>query len=143
MFSVPRLILILALLFPTHALAQIPASEYVARRDSLAALIGEGVVLGFGAPEPMTDDGAFRQFPAFSYLTGLDDPNAVFLMVVRAQRPALAMLYLPAGDPRRALYDGFPPDSAATVARLGLGIRSRELLPPTLDTLHAGGPPHY
>jgi Xaa-Pro aminopeptidase len=143
MSRICRLIIQLLLFLPTNVLAQIPGAEYAARREALAARIGEGVVLGFGAPNTMTDDGAFRQFPAFSYLTGLSEPNAVFVMVVRGKRPALALLYVPEGDPRRALYDGFPPDSAATLARLGLGVRSMAALRPTVDSLVASGLPLY
>lgn len=152
MSRVCRLFILLLLGVPSWAAAAagstappdtITAAEYGARREAFARRIGEGIVLGFGAPEPVTDDGSFRQFPAFSYLTGLSHPNAAFLLVVRGGRPDRALLYVPKGDPRRALYDGFPPDSAATLARLGLGVRDLELLRPTLDTLIRGGLPLY
>jgi len=119
--------------------AQIPASEYAARRAALAERIGSGVVLAFGATQPMDDAANYRQLPAFNYLTGFQEPDAAFLMVVRDGRPAQAMLYVPARDPRMQLYDGFPPDSAETVARLGLGVRTLDALRPTLDTLVAAG----
>lgn len=144
MSTIYRFVLVLLLLLPAQSVAQqITKSEYIARRAALAARMDDGFVLGFGAPEPMTDDGSFRQFPAFTYLTGLSEPNAVFLMVVRDRRPVYAQLYVPHGDPRRALYDGFPPDSAATLARLGLGVRSMTALRPALDSLLAQGLPLY
>jgi Xaa-Pro aminopeptidase len=123
--------------------ADITAGEYAARRAALAARIGDGVVVGLGAPEPVTDDGTFRQFPAFRYLTGLSHPDAAFMMVVRGGRADRALLYVPKGDPRRALYDGFPPDSAATLRGLGLGVRDLALLRPALDSLAAAGVPFY
>jgi len=123
--------------------AQIPASEYAARRAALAERIGTGVVLAFGATQPMDDAANYRQLPAFNYLTGFEEPDAAFLMVVRDGRPAQAMLYVPARDPRMQLYDGFPPDSAETLARLGLGVRTLDALRPTLDTLVAAGLPVY
>jgi Xaa-Pro aminopeptidase len=129
--------------FPALSAAQIPVPEYAARRAALAERIGEGVVVGFGAAEPVTDDAEFRQLPAFSYLTGFEEPNAAFLMVVRGGRPRLSMLYVPKRDPRRALYDGFTPDSAATLAHLGVAVRALELLRPTLDSLLAGGAKLY
>jgi len=123
--------------------AQIPASEYAARRAALAERIGTGVVLAFGATQPMNDAASYRQLPAFNYLTGFQEPDAAFLMVARDGRPSYAMLYVPARDPRMQLYDGFPPDSAETLARLGLGVRTLDALRPTLDTLVAAGLPVY
>src|SRR5688572_15325927 len=51
-------------------LPDISASEYAARRDSLAARIDSGVVVAFGGRTPVTDFGPFYQLPAFRYLTG-------------------------------------------------------------------------
>ncbi|HEX6939427.1 MAG TPA: aminopeptidase P N-terminal domain-containing protein [Longimicrobiales bacterium] len=134
-------LLLLAIAAPSAA--QVPASEYAARRAALAARIGAGVVVAFGATQPMDDAASFRQLPAFHYLTGFQEPDAAFLMVVRDARPTRTMLYVPARDPRRRLYEGFPPDSAETLARLGLGVRTLDALRPTLDTLVAAGLPVY
>src|SRR5438876_10921815 len=87
----------------TNALGQIPAAEYAARRDSLAARIGEGVVVGFGGRTPVTDFGPFYQLPAFHYLTNFDEPDAAVVIVVRGGRPSTAIFVTPS-DPRRALY---------------------------------------
>lgn len=91
----------------------------------------------------MDDAASFRQLPAFHYLTGFQEPDAAFLMVVRDARPTLAMLYVPPRDPRMQLYDGPPPDSVETFAGLGLGVRTLDVLRPTLDTLIAAGLPVY
>lgn len=153
MSRICRLFIVLLLGLPAWSAAQsggagsvpsaITGAEYAARRAALAARLGDGIVVGLGAPEPVTDDGSFRQLPAFQYLTGLGHPNAAFLLEVRGRRPVRALLYVPQGDPRRALYDGFPPDSAATLRSLGLGVRDLATLRPTLDSLIAAGLPFY
>ncbi|HZI40667.1 MAG TPA: aminopeptidase P N-terminal domain-containing protein, partial [Gemmatimonadaceae bacterium] len=102
--------------------AQISTAEYVARRDSLAARIGDGVVLAFGGRTPVTDFGTFYQLPAFHYLTGYDEPDAAFLLVARSGRPSATIFVTPV-DPRRAFYYGFRPDSSAIARSLQLVSR--------------------
>ena len=133
----------LALVLPLAARAQIPQSEYAARRDSLAARIGNGVLIAFGAREPVDDMGLFRQLPGFHYLTGFHEVDAAFLMTVRNGRVAEAMLYAPARDARMQLYNGFLPESAAVVRTHGLGLRSMDLLRPTFDARVAEGLPVF
>ena len=113
----------LLLLLPTALAAQsIPPAEYAARRDSLAARIDSGVVVAFGGRSPVTPE-RFVQLPAFRYLTGFLEPDAALVMVVRGGEPH-ATLYTSARDPRRALYDGFPPDSTELGRRTGIPARS-------------------
>jgi Xaa-Pro aminopeptidase len=132
------------LLWPLASLsAQIPTREYATRRDSLAAHIGSGVLIAFGAREPVDDMGLFRQLPAFQYLTGFQEVDAAFLMTVRGGRLVEAMLYAPARDPRMQLYNGFLPESAAVLRTHGLGLRSMEQLRPTLQARIAEGLPVY
>jgi Xaa-Pro aminopeptidase len=129
-----RLITLLCLVaLPAAATAQIPASEYAARRDSLAAHIGNGVFLAFGQREPVDEMGLFRQLPEFAYLTGFNEPDAAFLMTVRDGHITDAMLYAPAREPRMQLYTGFLPDSGDVVKTLGLGLRVMDHLLPTLQ----------
>jgi Xaa-Pro aminopeptidase len=130
------------LTIPALLVAQgIDSAEYAARRDSLAARIDSGVVVAFGAPAP---SGVARpdQLPAFRYLTGFMEPDAALVLVVRSKRPA-GTLYTGARDPRRALYDGFPPDSVVVGRETGLAARSIAALAPTLDTLAETGLPFY
>jgi Xaa-Pro aminopeptidase len=119
----------------------ISRAEYAARRDSLAARIDSGVVIGFGAPDP---SGPYRgaQLPAFRYLTGFLEPNAAFLLVKKGGL-VRATLYTASRDPRRALYDGFPPDSAAVSRETGLDVRSLPALRPAVDSLVRLGLPVY
>ena len=128
-----------ALLAATPAAAQIPKAEYAARRDSVAARIGNGVFLAFGQREPVDDMAVFRQLPEFAYLTGFNEPDAAFLMTARNGRVADAMLFAPARDPRMQLYVGFLPDSADVVKSLGLGLRTMEHLLPALQQRISAG----
>lgn len=118
--------------------AQITTAEYQARRDSLAARIGDGVVIGFGAPTPVTDFGPFFQHPAFRYLTGYLYADAAFVMVVRDGRGS-STLFVNRTAPRRALYYGVEPDSAALVRDLGLASRRADELTAVADSLAAAG----
>ena len=101
---------------------EISTAEYAQRRDSLAARIDSGVVVAFGARNPVLPIRA-GQLPAFRYLTGFLEPDAALVIVARGGR-ASATLFTQARDPRRALYDGFPPDSAEVARRTGLDPRT-------------------
>ena len=132
----------LGLLLPAALAAQeIAPAEYAARRDSLAARLDSGVVVAFGAPTP-TGIVQPGQLPAFRYLTGFLEPNAALVLVLRDGR-ASGTLYTLARGPRRALYDGFAPDSAAIARATGLGARSLATLGPALDSLARTGLPFY
>jgi Xaa-Pro aminopeptidase len=119
----------------------ISRSEYVARRDSLAARLDSGVVVAFGATPP-TGISPPTQLPAFRYLTGFLEPDAALVLVVRGGR-ATGTLYTQARDPRRALYDGFPPDSSTVATETGLAVRAMPALAPSLDSLAASGLPFF
>jgi len=136
-----RLALAAALLAAATALtvgAQIPNAEFAARRDSLAAHIGEGVVIAFGGRTPITDFGPFYQLNAFHYLTNFDEPDAAFVMVVHKGHGAGTLFLTPVGA-RRAFYYGRRPDSAAVVNTLGLSARSFVALEHFTDSLAASG----
>jgi Xaa-Pro aminopeptidase len=120
--------------------AQVPTAEYAARRDSVAAHMVNGVLLSFGAGEPMSDEADFHQLPAFEYLTGYNRQNAVFVMAARDGKITYAMLFEPPVDPRRALYDGFAPDSADLQHRIGLGLRGLDQLRDVMERLTARAP---
>ncbi len=125
------------------AQAQISPAEYAARRDAFAARIGNGVVIAFGAREPVDDMGLFRQLPAFNYLTGFNEVDAAMLLTVRNGKIAEAMLYAPARDPRMQLYNGFLPESAAVVKTHGMGLREMQHLRPTFEARVAEGLPVF
>lgn len=120
---------------------QISSTEYAARRDSLTAHIDSGVVIAFGAPEPVRI-GKWTQLPALNYLTGFEEPNAAFLLVKRGGQ-ATGTLFTASRDPRRALYDGFPPDSTTVARQTGLAVRSLPAFRPLVDSLVGLGLPVY
>jgi Xaa-Pro aminopeptidase len=137
-----RLLVVLAALAASPLAAQtIAPAEYAARRDSLAARLDSGVVVAFGARTPVGWDRP-GQLPAFRYLTGFLEPDAALVMVVRGRRPA-PILFTQARDPRRQLYDGFPPDSLEIERQTGIPARSILALAPLLDSLTGTGLPFY
>jgi Xaa-Pro aminopeptidase len=134
-------LLLLTLAGPAALAQSIPTSEYAARRDSLAARLDSGVVVALGGRSPVTPE-RFVQLPAFRYLTGFLEPDAALVLVVRGGKPS-ATLYTAARDPRRALYDGFPPDSAEVARRTGIPARSFDALTAQLDSLAGARLPFY
>jgi Xaa-Pro aminopeptidase len=117
--------------------AQITAAEYAARRDSLAARVGDGVVVGFGGRTPVTDFGPFYQLPGFRYLTGYLYADATLVMVVQGGK-GKSTLFVNRSTPRRALYYGEEPDSARIARELGLASRSAGDLTGVVDSLARG-----
>jgi Xaa-Pro aminopeptidase len=124
------------------AQGQITSREFAARRDSLAARIDSGIVVAFGGRTPVTDFGTFFQLPGFHYLTGFDEPDAAFVLVVHGGRPT-GTLFLTPIDPRMAFYYGRRPDTASVREQTGLGGRSFAALAMVLDSLADRGLPFY
>src|ERR1043166_8132212 len=122
--------------------AQITSSEYAARRDSLAGRIGNGVVIAFGGGAPGSHFGPVFPGPAFRYLTGYEFADAALVMVVRGGR-GTSTLYVTRSTPRRALYYGEEPDSAAIARELGLASRPAGALTAVADSLASAGLPVY
>jgi Xaa-Pro aminopeptidase len=131
-----------SLFLPAALLAQeIPRVEYAARRDSVMAHLDSGVVVAFGAADA-TGIRRWSQLPAFRYLTGFLEPNAALLLVKRGGTSA-GILFTASRDPRRALYDGFPPDSAVVARETGLSVRSLPAFREVVDSLVTQGLPVY
>lgn len=138
---VPLLTVLWLLPAPIAGAQTISAPEYAARRDSLAARVDSGVIVAFGARAPVGSSRAI-QLPAFRYLTGFLEPDAALLIVARHGRAA-ATLFTQPRDPRRKLYDGFPPDSAEISRATGIPGRSFPALRPLLDSLAGTDLPFY
>ncbi|HTL05708.1 MAG TPA: aminopeptidase P N-terminal domain-containing protein [Gemmatimonadales bacterium] len=136
----PAVLLALAAAAPLRA--QISSGEYAARRDSLATRVAEGVVVAFGGRTPVADFGPFYQLPAFRYLTGYEYADAALVMVVHQGR-GTSTLFVNRSTPRRALYYGEEPDSAALVRELGLASRGAADLARVMDSLAAAQPKVY
>jgi Xaa-Pro aminopeptidase len=129
----------LACAVSTTAFAQPAAGSYAARRDSLAARIGDGVVVAFGGRTPISDFGPFYQLPAFHYLTNFHEPDVAMVLVARGGK-ATTTLFLTPIDPRRAFYYGRRPDSAAVEGTLGMKARSFSALTNFVDSLATANP---
>src|SRR5688500_6459893 len=114
--------------------AQVPETEFSARRDSLAARVGNGVVVAFGARNPVTDFGPFYQLPAFHYLTNFHEPDAAMVLVARGGKATTTMFLTPI-NPRTAFYYGQRPDSATVERTLGMKARSFSALAGFVDSL--------
>ena len=132
----------LALAIPTLLGAQVPAAEYGARRDSLAARIRDGVVVAFGGRTPVTDFGPFYQLPAFHYLTNFDEPDAAFVMVARGGH-AVSTIFITPVDPRSAFYYGRRPDSATVVRTMSMNARAFSAIDHVVDSFASAGLPLY
>jgi len=140
MISATTRSVVLLLAVGASATAQIPESEFAARRDSLARRIDSGVVVAFGGRTPVTDFGTFHQLPAFHYLTNFDEPDAAMVMVVRGGKGSTTLFITPA-EPRAAFYYGWRPDSAAIRRIHNLNARSFSSLAAVTDSLAAAGLP--
>lgn len=121
----------------------IASTEYAARRDSLAARVGTGVVIAFGGATPTSDYGPFYQLPAFNYLTGYQLADAAFVMIVQGGRPAHTTLFVKRTAPRRSLYYGAEPDAAQLKASLGLDSRPIGDITQVADSIADMGYPFY
>lgn len=122
--------------------AQIPAAEYAARREALAAKIDSGVVVAFGGRTLVTDFSRFFQLPAFHYLTGYDEPDAALVMVVRGGHAATT-LFVTKLEARTAFYYGQRADTATLAQAMGVQARSSSALPAVVDSLTATHLPFY
>jgi Xaa-Pro aminopeptidase len=114
--------------------AQVPATEYVARRDALAAAMPEGVLVAIGGHEPAEDYLTFFPAPSFYYLTGVTEPDAVLVMVKRKAATA-TMLFVQPRDPAREAWTGMRLGTEGMTRTTGIPSRTLGALDPTLDSL--------
>ena len=118
----------------TVAAAQIPASEFAARRTVLLDATDDGVILVFGSPEPVPDFIPFAQSRHFLYLTGSLEPEATLVMVKRG-RARSAMLFVREKDPVQEVWTGARLGVAGVRERLGIEGRDAATLEGVLDSL--------
>ena len=80
--------LILCLAFAASASAQAPfdKTEFAARRAKVFEQIGEGGVAVVFAADPHVHAVKFRQSPDFYYLTGVEEPGALLLLVGKTRQ---------------------------------------------------------
>ncbi len=123
--------------FLSHGLgAQIQQSEYAARRAALAKLLGNGIVVAIGSPEPEQDYIAFNQNSPFVYLTGFREPDAGLVFEVKnGQIVGTEKLFVQASDPSREVWTGKRVGVQAVRPTLGLEGRDHGTLLKVLDSL--------
>jgi Xaa-Pro aminopeptidase len=119
---------------PLHA--QLTQRDYQARRAALAASVGDGVILAFGASEPEADYLNFFQRPRFLYLTGFREPNAALVMVKHGGQ-VREMMFVEPRDPARDVWTGNRMGTDGVRSATGIETRQISSLAPTLDTLLA------
>ncbi len=124
---------------PADVISSIPETEYVERRAQLAAKLPDGVLLALGADEPRVDYIAFFQLPVFRYLTGIVEPNAAMVMVVRNGRDVGSTLFVQRRDPAREVWSGRKMGPEGATARYGTAARPHDQLDATLDSLIGAG----
>ena len=138
---IKKLLALAAFTALSTASAQIPDSEYGARRTALAASIKDGIVVAFGAPEPAEDFIAFNQSSAFNYLTGFLEPDAALVMVVKnGAISGTPMLFVQPSDPSREVWTGHRLGVPNVKTALGMDGRAAAALDATLDSLIAADP---
>ncbi|HEX5817389.1 MAG TPA: aminopeptidase P N-terminal domain-containing protein [Gemmatimonadales bacterium] len=122
--------------------AQVTQAEYASRRAALGATVDSGVVVAFGAVEPVNYWPTFQQHASFLYLTGFEEPDAIYVMVKRGGQTT-ETLFVPRADGRTKRWVGnrTAPDEAARVT--GLPGRLLAEFRPAVDSLVAAGLPLY
>ena len=117
--------------------AQIATADYAARRAAAVAEVDSGVVVAFGAPEPLDFWPTFHQLPAFHYLTGLDESDAVLVMVVRDRKPS-ASVFVPTRTPVQERWVGARTRIADMQQRFGMAGRDLRELPAAIAPMLQG-----
>jgi Xaa-Pro aminopeptidase len=122
--------------------AQISNAEYAGRRAALAASIDSGVVVAFGAVEPVTYWPTFQQLPSFYYFTGFGETDAVLLMVKR-EGVVTSTMFVPTRTPMAERWLGARARPADL--EVGIGIAGRDIahFQGAADSLAASGLPFY
>jgi Xaa-Pro aminopeptidase len=134
--------LLLAAVPPARLAAQVGQAEYAARRAALAAAIDSGVVVAFGAVEPVNYWPTFQQHASFLYLTGFQEPDAVLVLVKRGGRTA-ETLFVPPADARLERWVGNRTSPAEVAGVTGVPGRLLAEFRPAVDSLVAAGLPLF
>ncbi len=125
---------LLLLLCAAPVAAQIPVTEFAARRAALMDIVGDGVTLVLGALPPAADYLEFQQSRPFYYLTGFREPEAALVIVQRgAERTE--WIFVQPRDTYSELWTGRRLGAAAAREQLGIEGREYGALQPVLDSL--------
>ena len=124
------------------ARAQVTNAEYAARRAALTARIDSGVVLAFGAVEPVSYWPTFHQLPAFYYFSGFNETDGVLLMVKRGGA-VTSSLFVPTRTPVAERWMGARARPAELEGKIGIPGRDIAQLQGAVDSLAGTGLPFY
>jgi Xaa-Pro aminopeptidase len=113
---------------------QISLSEYAARRAELARTIDSGVVLAFGEVEPVVLWPTFFQNPAFQYLTGLSESDAILVMVKR-NGATTSTMFVPNRTRSQQRWVGKRTPVADMQTKIGIRGRNISEFKPMIDSL--------
>lgn len=133
----------LALVLLTAPLgAQIPQSEFAARREALVERLDDGAVLVLGAPENALDYLPWGQSRSFFYLTGFREPDAALLMA-RAEGRLQATLFVNPRDPAQEVWTGARLGVEGVRPTMGMDGRDASQLRTALEALLKSDQPLY
>lgn len=101
----------------TQLLGQ-PTTEYRARRQKLMEKITDGIVVLFGQEEDseLGVDSKFRQYDNFMYLTGVEVPGSMLILVPNGNKGAREWLFIPPRNLSNERWTGPQPDPNPTTA---------------------------
>ena len=135
MKTLSRAVLLLATVSAASQ-AQIPSTEYAARRAALARNLQNGIVVALGNPEPDEDFLSFHQNSNFKYLTGFNEPEAALVMVVsNGAISGTPLLFVQPSDPAREVWTGRRLGVPAVRATFGIEGREIGSLPKVVDSI--------
>jgi Xaa-Pro aminopeptidase len=134
--------LFFSLSISTVAHGQITPAEYAARREALAARLGDGVFVARGAVEPVVDYVAFYQSPGFFYLTGYKEAEASLLMKKQGTSVKWT-LFVEAKNPAQEVWSGRRNGVEAASRMTGLTARLNSELKASLDSALQGATKLY
>ena len=127
---------------PSPTRAQVTRSDYAARRAALVARIDSGVVVAFGAVEPVSYWPTFFQVPAFYYLTGFGETDAVFVLVKR-DSAVTSTMFVPSLSPVQERWIGARTKVADLGTKTGIVGQDIAQFPAVVDSLAKSGLPFY
>jgi len=104
--------------------------------------MGPGVLVAFGARNPVAYEFRLRQLPAFNYLTGFLEPDAV-MVLVHEDGEVRYTLFTERPSVRTQLYNGFREDPQELARRMGAAVRPLNELSQQVDSLAATGLPFF
>ncbi len=122
---------------------EITSGEFAARRDALATRIRDGVVVAFGGRRPVNDFSGFFQLPSFYYLTNFEEPDAVFVMVVRQGKGTSTLFVASPSWIEQDFYGWGLQKPTVLEHLLGMAVRPLSELEATLTSLSSSKIPFY